>query len=103
MNIMSRKNLYWGFWILGIIMVTGLIYFTANLGKEVPPLPQIVESHSGEVLYTYDDIVKGKGNFQQFGLMDYGTLLGMGAYLGPDFTTQHMHGRILALYDIYGQ
>ncbi len=103
MSIMSRKNLYWGFWILGIIMVTGLIYFTANLGKEVPPLPQIVASDSGEVLYTYDDIVQGKGHFQQFGLMDYGSLLGMGAYLGPDFTTQQMHGRILTLYDIYGR
>ncbi len=102
-RVMSRKGLYWGFWILGIFMVTVLIYFTANLSKEVPPLPQVVKSQSGKTLYTYDDITLGKGNFQQFGLMNYGTLLGMGAYLGPDFTTEFMHKRVLFLYDYYGQ
>lgn len=101
-GFMSRKGLYGAFWIIGIFMVTVLIYFTANLAKEVPPLPQIVKSQSGELLYTYDDIVKGKGDFQQFGLMDYGSMLGMGAYLGPDFTTEFMHKRAEFLYDFFG-
>lgn len=102
-SMMSRKGLYWAFWIIGIFMVTVLIYFTATLAKEVPPLPQVVKSQSGEVLYTYEDIEKGKGDFQQFGLMNYGSLLGMGAYLGPDFTTEFFHKRAEFLYDYYGQ
>jgi len=102
-GFMSRKGLYSAFWIIGIFMVTVLIYFTANLAKEVPPLPKVVKSQSGEVLYSYADIEKGKGDFQQFGLMDYGSLLGMGAYLGPDFTTEFMHKRVVYLYDYYGQ
>jgi len=84
-------------------MVSILIYFTANLQKEVPPIPQVVQSESGEVLYTYDDVVEGKGYFQQFDLMDWGTLLGMGAYMGPDFTTDFLHYRAEYLYDFYGQ
>ena len=84
-------------------MVSILIYFTANLAKEVPPLPQQVVSQSGEVLYTYDDIVEGKANFQQFDLMDHGSLLGMGAYLGPDYSTEFMHKRAVFLYDFYAQ
>ena len=101
-RFMSKKGLYTSFWFIAIFMVTALIYFTANLQKEVPPIPQQVKSQSGEVLYTYDDVVAGKGYFQQFDLMDWGTMLGMGAYMGPDFTTEFFHHRAEYLYDFYG-
>ncbi len=102
-KFMSRKGLYTSFWIIAIFMVSILIYYTANLQKEVPPIPQEVKSESGEVLYTYNDVVEGKGYFQQFDLMDWGTLLGMGAYMGPDFSTDFMHYRAEFLYDFYGK
>ena len=82
-------------------MVTALIYYTANLQKEVPPIAKAVKSVSGEVLYTYDDVAQGKGYFQEFDLMDWGTLLGMGAYMGPDFSTEFFHHRAEYLYDYY--
>lgn len=102
-RVMSKKSLYASFWIVSIFMVTILIYFTANLAKEVPPLPKEVKSAQGELLYTYDDIVNGKALFQQFDLMDYGSLLGMGAYLGPDFTTEFLHKRAEFLNDYYAK
>ncbi len=102
-RFMSRKGLYVGFWFVTIVMVTALIIFTANLAKEVPPIPQTVKSASGEVLYTYDDVVQGKAYFQEFDLMDYGTILGMGAYLGPDFSTEFFHKRAEFLYDYYAK
>jgi len=98
-KLMSRKGLYTAVWIVGIIMVTTLVVFTANLQKEVPPIPAEVVSASGETLYTYDDVVNGKAMFQQFDLMDYGKLLGMGAYLGPDFSTEFFHRRAEFLYE----
>jgi nitric oxide reductase subunit B len=98
-KLISRKGLYVTFWTIGIVMVVALIVFTANLVKEVPPIPQKVVSASGETLYTYDDVVQGKGLFQQFDLIDYGTMLGMGAYLGPDFTTEFLHRRATYLYN----
>jgi nitric oxide reductase subunit B len=102
-KFMSRKGLYTGFWIIALFMVTMLIYYTANLQKEVPPIPKTVKSVSGELLYTYDDVLAGKGYFQQFDLMDWGTLLGMGAYMGPDFSTEFMHYRVEFLYDFYAK
>ncbi len=102
-KFMSRKGLYTGFWIIALFMVSMLIYYTANLQKEVPPIPQTVKSVSGETLYTYDDVVAGKGYFQQFDLMDWGSLLGMGAYMGPDFSTDFMHYRAEFLYDFYAK
>lgn len=102
-KFMSRKGLATTFWVIALVMVTALIYYTANLQKEVPPLPQQVKSESGEVLYTYDDIIEGKVYFQEFDLTDWGSLLGMGAYIGPDFTTDFLHYRALYLYDFYGK
>ena len=102
-KFMTKKGLYTGFWIIAIFMVSALIYFTATLQKEVPPIPKEVKSVTGEVLYTYDDVVEGKGYFQEFDLMDWGTMLGMGAYMGPDFTTEFFHQRAEYLYDYYGQ
>lgn len=101
-KFMSRKGLYTAFWIVALVMVAMLIRYTATLQKEVPPIPQEVKSESGEVLYTYDDIIKGKEYFQMFDLTDWGTLLGMGAYMGPDFSTDFLHYRIEFLYDYYG-
>ncbi len=101
-RFMTKKGLYTAFWIIAIFMVTILIYYTANLHKEVPPIPQEVRSNTGEVLYTYDDIVEGKAYFQEFDLTDWGTLLGMGAYMGPDFSTTFYHHRVEDLYDFYG-
>jgi len=102
-RFMSKKGLFNAFWMLAITMVVALVYFSANLVKEVPPLPSAVKSISGEVLYTEKDLVDGKGLFQEFDLMDYGTLLGMGAYLGPDFSTELFHKRAEFLYDYYAK
>jgi len=102
-KFLSRKGLYASFWFIGTFMVAILIYFTANLVKEVPPIAKTVTSQSGEVLYTFDDVAQGKGYFQQFDLMDYGTMLGMGAYMGPDFSTEFMHKRAEFLYDYFAK
>ncbi len=102
-KFMTRKGLYTGFWIIALFMVSILIYYTANLQKEVPPIAKEVKSASGEVLYTYNDVVEGKGYFQEFDLMDWGSLLGMGAYMGPDFSTEFFHHRALFLYDYYSK
>ena len=102
-KFMSKKGLYTSFWFIAIFMVAALIYFTANLQKEVPPIAKEVKSVSGEVLYTYDDVVEGKGYFQEFDLMDWGSMLGMGAYMGPDFSTEFFHHRAVFLYDYYSK
>jgi len=100
-KMMEKKNLFIAFWFISIVMVLALIGFSAHMIKEVPPIPKQVVSEDGSVLYTYDDVVNGKAMFQQFDLMDYGTMLGMGAYLGPEFAGDFMHRRAVFLYDYY--
>ncbi len=102
-KFMTKKGLQTAFWIVAIFMVSALIYYTVTLHKEVPPIPEKVQSEDGEVLYTKDDVIQGKAYFQEFDLMDWGTMLGMGAYMGPDFSTDLLHNRVEYLYQYYAQ
>src|SRR5262249_53188581 len=45
----------------------------------------------GRTLFTADDIQNGQDLFRKRGLMDYGSVLGHGAYLGPDYTAEALH------------
>lgn len=102
-RLMSRTGLYAAFWVLAIGMVTALLTFTARLAKEVPPIPERVVDASGAVLYTHDDVVNGKALWQQFDLTDHGSMLGMGAYMGPDYSTEFFHRRAVFLQEHHAQ
>ncbi len=67
-------------------------YLARRVSVDHPPIPrEVVQAGTGEVLFTGDDIMAGQHIFQKYGLMQYGTLYGHGAYLGPDFTAQYLH------------
>jgi nitric oxide reductase subunit B len=56
-----------------------------------PPIPDKVVDPSGRVLFTGNDIRAGQKVFLRHGLMEYGSIFGHGAYLGPDFTDDYLH------------
>ncbi|MGC9119728.1 MAG: nitric-oxide reductase large subunit, partial [Thermoproteus sp.] len=61
-----------------------MAYYTFT---HIPPIPSEVVTANGTVLFTGEDVVLGKYYFQKYGLMDYGSVLGMGGYFGVDFTS----------------
>ncbi|HJV17669.1 MAG TPA: nitric-oxide reductase large subunit, partial [Bacillales bacterium] len=77
-----------------ILISTILITFTVLLVggywifKDQAPRPLEVANENGEVLFTKDTIMGGQAVFQKYGLMDYGTVLGQGSYMGPDYTAE---------------
>ena len=77
-----------------ILIITILLSFTVLLGggywifKEQAPRPIKVTNQNGEVLLTKKSIMGGQAVFQKYGLMDYGTVLGHGSYMGPDYTAE---------------
>ncbi len=88
--------------VLSTIAAVGIFtYLTVVQIKDVPPIPQ--EVRGTQTLYTYDDIVQGKAYFQKYVVMDQGTLLGNGAYMGPDYTAWVLHEKIVNLRNIYAQ
>ena len=56
-----------------------------------PPIAEQVVSQDGRVLFTGEDVTAGQKVFLRNGLMEYGSVLGHGAYLGPDFTADYLH------------
>lgn len=83
-----------GFFIMGI-----LTYQTYN---DEPPIPEVVKDASGAVLFTRADVTAGQGIFLSNGLMEYGSIFGHGAYLGPDFTAEYLHRAALSSIRYYG-
>jgi nitric oxide reductase subunit B len=72
-----------GFCILGVLAYLGY--------QEQPPIPARVVDANGKTLMTGADILNGMNVFERYGMMEYGTIYGHGAYLGPDFTADYLH------------
>lgn len=70
---------------------TVLIWLATRTVRDAPPIPERVLAPTGEVVFTGDDILSGQQVFLKYGLMEYGTIWGHGAYLGPDFTAEYLH------------
>ena len=85
--------------IIGFSIMGVLTYYTYN---DEPPIPNTVKVADGTVLFTRSDVSAGQQIFLRNGLMQYGSVFGHGAYLGPDFTTDYLHRAALSAIEFYG-
>jgi nitric oxide reductase subunit B len=83
-----------GFFVLGF-----LAYRTYT---DEPPIPSRVVDPTGTIIFDRADIMGGQALFLQNGLMEFGSIFGHGAYLGPDFTADYLHRAALIAIDEYG-
>ncbi len=81
-----------GFLVMGILGLSHLHDGDAHADRVV--------SESGQTLFTGADITRGQELFQSRGLMQYGPVLGHGAYQGPDYTAEYLR---LATNDVADQ
>ena len=93
-------------WIQAVILiflfgffVLGFLAYRTYTGE--PPIPAKVADPDGRVLFTRTDIMAGQGTFLRNGLMEYGSIFGHGAYLGPDFTADYLHRAARMAIDYY--
>jgi nitric oxide reductase subunit B len=94
-------------WVQAAILVTvfgftvlGWLAYRAH--SAAPPIPIRVVDATGNVLFTGADVIAGQEVFLRNGLMEYGSIFGHGAYLGPDFTAESLRRAALAVRDSYG-
>jgi len=77
-----------------ILVVIGcwgtMIWATYCTYLGAPPIPERFISPTGQSILTKENIIAGKGGFQKAGLMDYGSLYGMGSYFGEDYTAHYL-------------
>ena len=82
-------------WVQGVLLVMligffGLGFLALRTYQAKPPIPERVVDPGGEVLYTERDVERGQEVFLGNGLMEYGSVFGHGAYLGPDYTADYL-------------
>src|SRR5690242_13053849 len=85
-----------GLWKHGLLLTLLFGFTTMIVGgflmyKSRAPIPVTVVGPAGQTLFSADDIQQGQELFRKRGLMNYGTVLGHGAYLGPDYTAEALH------------
>lgn len=91
------------------LLLTLLFSFTVLLVggfwvyKSAAPYPDKVAAPGGTVLTTARIIKGGQAVYQKSGLMDWGSTLGYGAYLGDDFTATTLHVMTGAMRDFYSR
>jgi nitric oxide reductase subunit B len=85
-----------GLWKHGLLL-TLLFGFTVMIVggfmmyRSRAPIPGAVLGPGGETLFTAAGIQRGQELFRKRDLMNYGSVLGHGAYLGPDYTAEAIH------------
>ena len=92
-------------WRHGVILVMAfgfsvLAVVTVQTYTNAPPVPARIVDPSGSVLFTGEDVERGQEVFLRHGLMEHGTLWGHGAYLGPDYTAEHLHREVGIARDV---
>jgi nitric oxide reductase subunit B len=94
-------------WLQAVAIVVLLGFFVLGLlayrtYKADPPIPTRVVDPSGKVLFTGSEIKTGQKVFLRKGLMEYGSIFGHGAYLGPDYTADYLHRTAQSVHESYG-
>jgi nitric oxide reductase subunit B len=94
-------------WMQGVVLTfvfafTIMGYLTLRTYEEHAPIPIQIVSDAGKVILTGEDIQQGQESFLTYGLMQFGSVYGHGAYLGPDFTADYLHRAALRMIEFHG-
>lgn len=76
--------------VIFLISFTGVFLIARHTYTDAPPIPNY-KAENGKVVFSVDDILEGQAVFQQYALMDYGSMFGDGGYRGPDYTAEALH------------
>ncbi|MFB6467794.1 nitric-oxide reductase large subunit [Cytobacillus sp. Hz8] len=104
----TRKKKASNRFLKNVTITTLLLVFTVllvggySIFKEEAPRPHVT-TKNGEVLMTKDSIKGGQAVFQKYALMDYGTVLGNGSYMGPDYTAEALKIYTEGMQDFYAK
>ena len=94
-------------WFILIISMIAMFGTLLLVGREIyqvaPPIPEQVQSESGQTLYTNENIQRGQNIWQSIGGMQQGSIWGHGGYLAPDWSADWLHREATALTNIRSQ
>ncbi|HSP80838.1 MAG TPA: nitric-oxide reductase large subunit, partial [Myxococcaceae bacterium] len=94
-------------WIQAALLVVLFGFFVLGLlayraWAKSAPIPERVVTPDGRLVYTGGDVRAGQVLFLRNGLMQYGSVFGHGAYLGPDYTADYLRRAALSVRERLG-
>jgi nitric oxide reductase subunit B len=78
-----------GFFVMGLLAV--------RTYTDAMPQPERVVDEQGRIVFTGADITSGQQIFLRRGLQQYGSIVGHGGYLGPDYTADYLRRSALLI------
>jgi nitric oxide reductase subunit B len=97
------KRLWWMLGILFVVSFGALGLIGGEIYREAPPIPTRVVTDEGHVLYTADDIRRGRQVWQSMGGMQVGSIWGHGSYVAPDWSADWLHRVATGLLERWAQ
>lgn len=91
-------------WILGVMFTVSfgaLLLIGSEIYREMPPIPETVVSEDGSIIFTRDDIQRGRQVWQTMGGQQVGSVWGHGAYHAPDWSADWLHREAVGLLEIW--
>ncbi|HDJ7322818.1 TPA: cbb3-type cytochrome c oxidase subunit I [Staphylococcus aureus] len=84
--------------VFSILLVGGWYIF-----KNEAPRPTKIVDQQGHTLVTKGELISGQAIYEKYGLTDYGSYLGNGSYLGPDYTAEALLHYLIGMRKYYAQ
>lgn len=98
--LLNPKNWWVPLLIIFSVSIAGVSMIGIHTYTEAPPIPDYV-SEKGEIIIPGSEILKGQAVFQEYALMEYGSMFGDGANRGPDYTAEALHRMSEYMNDYY--
>lgn len=99
----SPRRLWWALGLMFIISFGALGLIGGDIYRQAPPMPESVVDAAGTVLFTRDDIQRGRQVWQTTGGQQLGSIWGHGSYVAPDWSADWLHREAVALLDLWAQ
>jgi len=99
----ANRRLWWALGVMFTISFGVLLLIGSEIYREMPPIPETVVSEDGQVIYTRDDIQRGRQVWQTLGGQQVGSIWGHGAYVAPDWSADWLHREATALLEIWAE
>ncbi len=101
-NLLNPRNWWLPLLIIFIVSICGVTMIGIHTYTEAPPIPDYV-NQKGEIIFSEKDILEGQAIFQEYALMEYGSMFGDGANRGPDYTAEALHQVMLYMNQYYSK
>jgi nitric oxide reductase subunit B len=88
---------------LGALLIASfgvLLWMGRDMEQQSPPMPARVVTQSGQVVFTRDDIERGRQVWQSIGGQQQGSIWGHGALVAPDWSADWLHRETLATLEL---